>query len=77
MKTDSPETIIETCPCCGCFKTKDRVWHFPEGPETTLSPEESEKFYKKIEDGLKHPVGPVPTPRIGRAHKIIKELKPD
>ena len=26
------ETIVETCPLCGCYKTRDRVWHAPEAP---------------------------------------------
>ena len=26
------KTIVETCPLCGCYKTRDKVWHAPEAP---------------------------------------------
>ena len=31
------------------------------------------KFIKRIEEGLKHPVGEVPTPKLKDAEKMIKE----
>ena len=39
----------------------------------TLNYEDSKKFWKKVEEDLKHPVGPVPTPKINKAIKMILE----
>ncbi len=33
----------------------------------TLNKKESEKFLQKVEEGLKNPVGPVPTPKVDKA----------
>lgn len=42
----------------------------------TLDYEDSIKFMKRIEEDLKHPVGPVPTPKLKEAIKMIhKEIE--
>lgn len=38
-----------------------------------LNYEDSIKFLKRIKEDLKHPVGPVPTPKLKYAIKMIKE----
>ncbi len=38
-----------------------------------LDEEDYIEFLKKVDEGLKHPVGLVPTPKIEEARKLIKE----
>jgi len=40
----------------------------------TLNYKDSKKFLKRIEEDLKHPVGPVPTPKIEKAVEMLKDL---
>lgn len=44
----------------------------PIAATPTLNAKASKKFYKQIERDLKHPVGPVPTPKIKDAIRLIK-----
>ena len=39
----------------------------------TLNYEDSIKFEKRIKEDLKHPLGPVPTPKLEKARKMILE----
>jgi hypothetical protein len=39
----------------------------------TLNYKESKRFLKRIKEDLKHPVGPVPTPKLKYAIKMIEE----
>jgi len=39
-----------------------------------LTGKDAEEFEKKIEEGLKHPTGPIPTPKLKEAIKLIKKL---
>jgi len=44
-------------------------------PTPRLNKKDSKIFLKKVEEGLKHPVGPVPTPKIERVLKqILKDM---
>jgi len=48
----------------------------PIAATPTLNAEESERFLAMVEEGLKHPCGPVPTPRIEKAlDKLDKKLR--
>jgi len=38
---------------------------------TKLNKKQTHKFLRMVEDGLKHPVGPIPTPRLEQATKQI------
>ena len=38
----------------------------PIAPTPHLNAEESDRFLDLVEDGLKHPCGPVPTPRLDK-----------
>ena len=38
-----------------------------------LNVKESERFLDLVEDGLKHPVGPVPTPKLPKSLKDLLE----
>lgn len=40
----------------------------------TLNVKDSIKFLEKIKEDLKHPVGPVPTPKIKEAIQMIEDL---
>jgi hypothetical protein len=39
-----------------------------------LNYKEWKQFLKKIEEGLKHPVGPVPTPKLNKAIEKIHRM---
>lgn len=39
----------------------------------TLNYEDSKKFWERVEEDLKHPVGPIPTPKLKAAVKMILE----
>ena len=42
----------------------------------TLNAKQSKKFLKQVEEGLKNPTGPVPTPKINEAmRKIMEDVK--
>lgn len=42
----------------------------------TLYGKGAEDFLKRVEEGLKHPVGPVPTPKLDKAlEKIYQEIE--
>jgi hypothetical protein len=40
---------------------------------TILSEKEFHKWWKKVEEGLKHPVGPVPTPKLEEGMQRVLE----
>ena len=45
-------------------------------PTPRLGAKASRKFLEKVQEGLLHPVGPVPTPKIDEAIvKIMKEKR--
>jgi hypothetical protein len=48
----------------------------PIAPTPPLDERESRNFLKKMEDGLKHPVGLVPTPKLNAfLDKIISDAE--
>jgi len=44
----------------------------PIAPTPKLGKEASEKFIKRVNRDLKNPVGPVPTPKLNEAIRMIK-----
>lgn len=44
----------------------------PIVPTPYLEGEDARKFEKKLEEGLKKPVTPTPTPKLKKAKKLIK-----
>jgi hypothetical protein len=40
-----------------------------------LNVKESERFLAMVEDGLKHPCGPVPTPKLPKSLKDLLEKR--
>lgn len=38
-----------------------------------LNAKETSKFFKEVEEGLKHPVGLTPTPKLAEAKRAIRE----
>ncbi len=42
-------------------------------PTPYLTGEDAKKFERKIEEGLKNPVGFTPTPKLAQANKLIEE----
>ena len=45
----------------------------PITPTPKFNMKETEEFLRQIEEGLKHPVGLVPTPKLEEVHKRIIE----
>jgi DNA-binding SARP family transcriptional activator len=39
----------------------------------TLNRKETKRFLKRIKEDLEHPLGPVPTPKLKKAIKMIKK----
>jgi hypothetical protein len=52
---------------------KEKKMATPIAATPTLSLKESRKFLENIKLGLNKPVGYVPTPKLTRARKLIKE----
>ena len=47
----------------------------PITPTPELIGKDADGFLKRVEEGLKNPVGPVPTPKLGKAlEKMLNEL---
>jgi len=46
----------------------------PITPTPRLNIKESKEFLKKVEEGLKNPIGPVPTPKI---NKVVERIMDD
>ena len=44
----------------------------PIAPTPILRGKDAEEFDRKIAEGLKHPVYPVPTPKLENAKRLIK-----
>lgn len=45
----------------------------PIAPTPKLNKKETRRFLNLVEEGLKHPVGPVPTPKTDETIKLIME----
>ena len=45
----------------------------PITPTPILNEEDSIRFMQLIEDGLKNPTGPVPTPKLEKARLLVLE----
>jgi len=43
----------------------------PIAPTPPLKGKDAEKFLAMVEEGLKHPCGPVPTPGLEQTRKLI------
>ncbi len=43
----------------------------PIRPTPTLKGKDAERFLAMVEEGLKHPCGPVPTPGLEQARELI------
>ena len=48
----------------------------PIAPTPTLYGKDADRFEAMIEEGLKHPCGPVPTPKLEEARrKVLQDAK--
>lgn len=43
----------------------------PIAPTPILEGKEADDFLRRVEEGLKNPVGPVPTPELERARELV------
>ena len=52
------------------------IMSLPITPTPVLKGKHAERFMAMVEEGLKHPCGPVPTPGLEQARKaILKRIK--
>ena len=46
----------------------------PITPTPILEGKEADNFLRRVEEGLKDPVGSVPTPKLGKAMELVKQI---